>query len=270
MLPKTHTANKKTSAMRFMAFLLGFLPTALGTNRGDESFSGVLSASFDTFFRRFSSNNRVSIRVGVFSMDKVRIGLLSILTAGLLVSTVATAGRAEADHKAFMPRGGPGKFCGKGTMGLDLTEGQKEKMNNLRQGFKKEIEPLRKKTTEDMKAVADKVKSGAKDSQLKPLLDRLMGDRRALQAKRAENLDALRGILTPTQQAQWVARQWRRQERMRKFREDSIRDGDESGPGRGQGRFQRESANPSRSVGEFSLVDQGNDNFKPSDQPDNL
>jgi Spy/CpxP family protein refolding chaperone len=94
-----------------------------------------------------------------------------------------------------------GKWVDKMKEKLDLTDAQVSRIKQVFENQKSTAKPIREDLKTQTKALAQKMKAGAGDGDLKPLLDKIDQDRKNLDAARQQNMEALRGILTPTQQA---------------------------------------------------------------------
>ncbi len=175
--------------------------------------------------------------------NDLKILVLGAALAGLAFASPSAAksddGSLSKNRGADRPRMERARDDG---FARDLTDAQREQMKALRKSFQKEMEPLRKKAQKDAQAVADKLKSGATDDQLKPLLDRLAADHEALGSHRREHQKAIRGILTPTQQARQLTRAMEKAKgfKGRQGKRNSnecpwgLRDGDDDSPARRQ------------------------------------
>ncbi len=127
------------------------------------------------------------------------LGLLAGLSTAAFVYAKGddAEGPKDRDHKS-------------GMMGermkerLGLTDEQAAKLKELRGSNKKEMRALQDKVQDETTAIKRKLRDGAGDDVLKPLLDKLAADHEALQAKRKANMDKMRAILTPTQQAKFL------------------------------------------------------------------
>ncbi|HVM31538.1 MAG TPA: Spy/CpxP family protein refolding chaperone [bacterium] len=134
-------------------------------------------------------------------MNKMKLWMVG----GLLASLAAYPLMALADDAAApAPDGnGPlgGRWMEKMKDKLGLTDAQVDKLKQLAKDQRSAVKPLRHDLKDETKTLADKLKAGAGDSDLKRVLDKIDQDRQALDAARQKNREALRGILTPTQQA---------------------------------------------------------------------
>lgn len=84
---------------------------------------------------------------------------------------------------------------------LGLTDEQVAKLKALIEAEKAEYGPLVKQQMADLKTLGEKVKAGAPDAELKPLLDKLESQRQAIENAKTSHIDKARAILNPTQQA---------------------------------------------------------------------
>jgi Spy/CpxP family protein refolding chaperone len=138
------------------------------------------------------------------------------LAVAALMAAAATV-RAQDDNAAMGGDDKPGMHDGtddgmdggmmRGRWGggfkekLGLTDDQATKLKDF---FKKQREnnaPLRDQMRIDMDTLRQKVDMKASDSDIKRLLDKLVADRKDMQAARQKSEDQLREMLTPTQQA---------------------------------------------------------------------
>jgi Spy/CpxP family protein refolding chaperone len=153
-------------------------------------------------------------------MGWVAVGLaLGALVLALNLNACAgekgfSKGKKDGTRKEA-PRGGEmdgsGDFNGPGMIErmkskLDLSDEQVQKLKALVGTARKDGKPLREKLSEDVKVLARKLKDGARDSELTALLDKVQADHKALQAHRERQMEAVRKILSPTQQAKMVVR----------------------------------------------------------------
>lgn len=115
------------------------------------------------------------------------------------------ADNQSGDHPAMMDGDhGDGDRMEHLTKKLDLTDDQATKLKAL---FKKNMEankPLRDQEKIDMDTLQQRVDTKASGSDIKDLLDKLLSDRKQLQAAQDNFMDKIRTILNPTQQAKWV------------------------------------------------------------------
>jgi Spy/CpxP family protein refolding chaperone len=151
-----------------------------------------------------------------------------LMAGGLLACLAAYPLLAQADSKTDSPATGPdngtmqgpppdgadmsdggdepqgemgGKWVDRMKEKLDLTDAQVSRIKQVFENQKSTAKPIREDLKTQTKALAQKMKAGAGDGDLKSILDKIDQDRKNLDAARQQNMEALRGILTPTQQA---------------------------------------------------------------------
>jgi Spy/CpxP family protein refolding chaperone len=143
------------------------------------------------------------------------VSLLLALIFGSIPAVHADEDQAApgGDKPAAMDdNGGPDGMQG-GMMGghfdrmkekLGLSDSQAAKLKDL---FKKQMEetkPLRDQMKIDMDTLQQKIDTKASDADVKKVLDALSADRKSMEASRQNMEDAVREILSPTQQAKFV------------------------------------------------------------------
>jgi len=182
----------------------------------------------------------------------MKIKLIPMLALGLLVGLSTTSLVSAKDKEAKGPKECSPKA---GAMGdrmkerLGLTDEQAAKLKDLRESNQKEMRALQDKVQDETTAIKRKLRDGAGDSVLKPLLDKLQADHETLQAKRKANMDKMREILTPTQQAKmlvmmgrrmgpggWGGRdgQWNHKDGRKGGDKTAPKDKDDDGPAKGK------------------------------------
>jgi hypothetical protein len=87
---------------------------------------------------------------------------------------------------------------------LGLTDEQIGKLVSLRSAARTEAAPVVKQGLADLKTLYDQTVAGVGDEVLKPTLDSIDAERRALETMRNKYVDQARLILTPTQQSKLV------------------------------------------------------------------
>ena len=87
---------------------------------------------------------------------------------------------------------------------LGLTDDQVKKIKAIGESTRKALEPLQKQQADDVKAIREKLNAGGTDADLKPLLEKLEADHKSIADARKAELDQIREILTPIQQAKAV------------------------------------------------------------------
>ncbi len=135
--------------------------------------------------------------------------LMKVLTGSVAVGLIlAFAGLTYGDDSKPADKGGHEKGAVGFILGmkdkLGLTGDQTDKLQALSDNEKKEMKPLFDQAAADLKTLVDKVKAGAKDDEIKAVLDTLSGDRQNIETARKKYTDSVRDILTPTQQAKIV------------------------------------------------------------------
>jgi hypothetical protein len=96
---------------------------------------------------------------------------------------------------------------------LGLNDDQVTKIKLIYDDSKTRLEPLQKQLGADLKALRDKVKAGAPDADLKPLMAAVQADNQKLMDSRRIELDQINAVLTTLQQAKlmagWPMERWK-------------------------------------------------------------
>ncbi len=87
---------------------------------------------------------------------------------------------------------------------LGLTDDQVKKITVIFDVEKTGMKALLKQRGDDLKTLGEKVKTGAKDEELLPLITAVQTDNQNLMTEGKKDLDQVKEILTPTQQAKWI------------------------------------------------------------------
>jgi Spy/CpxP family protein refolding chaperone len=135
-------------------------------------------------------------------MNGMSLGVLVLLLSfGFAVLSYAEGPGAGPGP---MGRGDGAGFILKMKDKLGLTEDQVKQLQAVVESEKEEMGPLFEKISADRKALEDSLKAGAKDADLKVLLDNLEMDHQNIGTAGKRFRGQIRGILTPTQQAKIV------------------------------------------------------------------
>jgi Spy/CpxP family protein refolding chaperone len=109
---------------------------------------------------------------------------------------------AANGRQAWGPGGeGMGPRLAKMKDALGLTDEQVAKIQAIADSQKDAINALRQQTLTDMNDFRAKSKAGAKDEELKPLVDKIKTDRESMQEIRKKLTDQFQAVLTPEQEA---------------------------------------------------------------------
>lgn len=84
---------------------------------------------------------------------------------------------------------------------LGLSDDQVSKIKAVYEDSKKNIEPLMKQKEADIKTLKDKVTASASDNDIKALLAAIQSDQQKIMDIRKAEMNKVKTILTPTQQA---------------------------------------------------------------------
>jgi Spy/CpxP family protein refolding chaperone len=104
---------------------------------------------------------------------------------------------------------------------LKLSDDQVTQLKQAMANQKAAAMPLVDDMKTQTKTLAQKVKAGASDDTLKPILDQLDQDRQSLDAAHQKTMASIRVILTPTQQAKaYLAMTWKRMEIKKDIKKD--------------------------------------------------
>jgi Spy/CpxP family protein refolding chaperone len=87
---------------------------------------------------------------------------------------------------------------------LKLSNDQVAQLHKAVDDEKNRIVPLREDMKTQIQSLAQKLKAGAGDDALKPILDQIDQDRQDLAADQQKTTEAIRAVLTPTQQAKVI------------------------------------------------------------------
>jgi Spy/CpxP family protein refolding chaperone len=107
---------------------------------------------------------------------------------------------------------------------LKLSDDQVTQLKQAMENQKASAMPLMDDMKAQTKTLAQKVKAGASDDTLKPILDQLDQDRQSLDMGRQKTMASIRVILTPTQQAKaYLAMTWKRMEMKKDMKKDMAK-----------------------------------------------
>jgi Spy/CpxP family protein refolding chaperone len=87
---------------------------------------------------------------------------------------------------------------------LELSDDQVVQLKAMWNKEKAELAPLVKQQLADLKTLGEKVKAGAPDAELNPILDNMESRRQNIESVKSKYISQAREILTPTQQAKVV------------------------------------------------------------------
>ncbi len=87
---------------------------------------------------------------------------------------------------------------------LGLTDDQVAKLKVIAESEKAEYKPLILSGLADVKILGDKLKTGASDAELNPVVDRIEATRKSVEAAKTKYIAQVRTVLNPTQQSKLV------------------------------------------------------------------
>ena len=124
---------------------------------------------------------------------------LRILTAGLLILAIGLGPARQALAQEASETTGAAKAL-ELKQKLGLTDDQVSKLQAISASEKAEYTPLIQKGLADLKLLSDKIKAGAPDSEISPIIDSIEANRQAIEGAKTKYIVQVRAVLNPTQQ----------------------------------------------------------------------